>query len=295
MTPHISVCICTYRRPELLERLLRVLQRQQTRQAFTYSAVVVDNDPARSARAVCESLAPRSTIDIRYVSEPQPNIARARNAALHHAAGEFAAFIDDDEFPDDDWLHTALGDCERLQAAGVLGPVRPHFDAPPPAWVVRGRFCERPEHPTGHTLHWQECRTGNVLLRRSILAAHTRPFDERFRTGGEDSDFFLRMTAAGHVFRWSNEASVYETVPPERLRKSYMLRRAMLRGSLTMKLPGNHLPYLGRALVAIPAYLMVIPFATVLGTHAAMKYSVRLCDHAGLLMAACGIRPVRER
>jgi succinoglycan biosynthesis protein ExoM len=188
-----------------------------------------------------------------------------------------------------------LGACLRLDAAGVLGPVRPHFDEAPPRWLVDGRFCERPEHATGHLLAWSECRTGNVLFRRDILPTDAPPFQEVFGQGGEDSDFFKRMIEGGHIFRWCNEAVVHETVPPERWRRSYMLRRALLRGSLTMDLPGSHVQYLLRAIVAVPTYLLAIPVATAVGQHASMKYCIRLCDHAGVLLAACGIRPVRER
>jgi succinoglycan biosynthesis protein ExoM len=278
-----------------LRRLLRTLEQQQTDDAFTFSVVVADNDPEGSARRICEELAPGAAVPIVYTSEPRPNIARARNAALRQATGTFISFIDDDEFPDSRWLAVLLSACEQYRAAGVLGPVRPHFDEAPPQWLVDGKFCERPEHSTGRKMAWSECRTGNVLLRRDVLPQNAPAFREQFGTGGEDSDFFLRMTTAGHVFRWCNEAVVYETVPPDRWRRSYMLKRAMLRGSLTMKLPGSHWRYLLRALVAVPAYLIIIPFASVFGQHASMKYCIRLCDHAGLLMAACGLRPVQDR
>jgi len=51
-TPHISVCVCTYKRPLLLKRLLTDLSRQHTGGLFTYSIVVADNDKERSAEAV---------------------------------------------------------------------------------------------------------------------------------------------------------------------------------------------------------------------------------------------------
>ena len=293
--PHVTVCICTYRRPHMLERLLARLQDLVTDNAFTYGVVVADNDPFGSAREVVERAAVASPGTIVYTAEPLPNIARARNAALRHATGSFVAFIDDDEFPESRWLYTLVQTCRAFGSAGVLGPVRPHFDHPPPRWVLDGGFCERPEHPTGHRLDWTECRTGNVLLRRDVLPLRGEVFKEVFGKGGEDSDFFMRMTAQGHEFRWCNEAAVYETVPPERWRRSYMLKRALLRGSLTMDLPGSHARYLARAAVAIPAYLLAIPVASIAGGHAAMNYGIRLCDHLGVVLAACGFRPVRER
>ena len=49
--PHISVCVCTYKRLDYLKRLLRELDGQDTNDLFTYSLVVVDNDPLASAAA----------------------------------------------------------------------------------------------------------------------------------------------------------------------------------------------------------------------------------------------------
>ena len=49
---HISVCICTYKRPQMLSELLSKLQNQVTSNQFTYSAVIVDNDTNQSAREI---------------------------------------------------------------------------------------------------------------------------------------------------------------------------------------------------------------------------------------------------
>jgi len=42
--PHISVCVCTYKRAHLLHRLFEKLAAQQTRGRVTDSVVVADND-----------------------------------------------------------------------------------------------------------------------------------------------------------------------------------------------------------------------------------------------------------
>jgi hypothetical protein len=206
------------------------------------------------------------------------------------------AFIDDDEYPEDGWLAAMLEACERYQAAGVLGPVRPRFEEPPPRWIIDGRFWDRPEHGTGWIMDWQECRTGNVLFRRHILDELKQVFDPIFATGAEDTDFFRRMTGLGHVFRWCNEGVVYETVPKERCTRSYMLKRAMLRGRHSVNLPiGRVVRLVARSIVAAPVYLMMLPFTLLLGQHVFMKYCIKFCDHAGRLLTLLGLNPVRER
>ncbi len=106
----------------------------------------------------------------------------------------------------------------------------------------------------------------------------------------------MRMTRQGHVFRWCNEGAVYETVPPERWTRGYMLRRALLRGRNIIKIrTGRTRRLVARSLIAAPVYLMLLPITLILGQHVFMKYCIKLCDHAGRLLALLGLNPVRER
>jgi succinoglycan biosynthesis protein ExoM len=217
-TKHISVCICTYKRPQFLKRLLEEFGRQDTNGLFTYSIVVADNDHLQSAKAVVADFTAATSIPIRYCVEPRQNIALAQNKAIENAKGDFVAFIDDDEFPTSGWLLTLFKVCNEYGVDGVLGPVKPHFDEEPPKWLVKGKFYERPAYPTGFVIDWRKGRTGNVLLKGRIFAAGKQPFRPDFLTG-EDQDFFRRMIEKGHVFVWCNEAAVYEVIPPIRWKR----------------------------------------------------------------------------
>lgn len=293
--PHLSVCICTYRRADLLRRLLESLERQETRDTFTFSVVIADNDAGRSAEPVVQAWSKHSPLRIVYCSEPTKNIALVRNKAVEHATGDYIVFVDDDEFAVPAWLSELLQTCERTSAAGVLGPVRPHFDTPPPAWLIKGRFCERPEHPTGTVLSWENCRTGNVLFRRSILEGVAEPFRREFGTGGEDQDFFRRMSEKGCVFVWCNEAVAYETVPPSRWTRSFLLSRALLRGRNSLRHPKGRLKLIAISLVAVPIYVVAILFSFLVGHHLVMRYSVKFCDHFGRILTLLRLNPVSER
>ena len=115
---HVTVCVCTFRRPQLLQRGLMALQRMDTKGEFTFSIVVADNDSNQSARTVVEECAKTATIDIAYCVETQQNIALARNQAIRRGRGEFVAFIDDDEWPSEQWLSLMLKTCETCHADG---------------------------------------------------------------------------------------------------------------------------------------------------------------------------------
>jgi glycosyltransferase involved in cell wall biosynthesis len=292
---HISVCICTYQRPVMLKKLLDRLKQQRTNNRFTFSIIVTDNDSQLSAQSVVAAFIAKSWIEVRYCSELCQNIALARNKAIENATGDFIAFIDDDEFPEHDWLLKMLKTCEAYQSAGVLGPVRPHFEETPPSWIIMGRFCERPDHLTGQVMRWEECRTGNLLFRRSILKGLPEAFKPEFGSGGEDIDFFHRMIRQGHIFHWCNEGIIYETVPRDRWKRRYMLKRALLRGRNILKLPEGRIGLIARSIVAVPVYSMLMPFTLLLGQHVFMKYCIKFCDHAGRLLTLFGMNPIRQR
>jgi succinoglycan biosynthesis protein ExoM len=225
--------------------------------------------------------------------EPVQNICMARNRASENAAGDSIVFIDDDEFPDKRWLLMLYKAAERDDVDGVLGPVKSHFDEKPPDWVIGCKFFDRPGHPTGFVMWWTEGRTGNVLLKKRIFSPGEPPFDPSFHRGG-DTDFFRRMHLKGRVFIWCDEAVVYEVVPPSRWTRAFMLNRALLRGSITVKNPDFEMRSVGRSVVATAAYTVALPFALLMGQDRFMNLLVRLCDHLGKLLAFVGIDPIRS-
>lgn len=289
---HISVCICTYKRPHLLSRLLRELGAQDTEGLFTYSVVVVDNDDQRSAESAVIEFASTSSTSVEYYVEAEQNIARARNKAVAYANGDFVAFIDDDEFPTESWLLTLFKACLEYGVDGVLGPVKPCFEENSPRWVVKGKFYERRTYPTGYVIDGNKGRTGNVLLRKQLFADLNQPFNPEFRSG-EDQDFFTRMIARGRVFVWCNEAAAYEVVPPSRWKRSFMIRRALLRGAMQPQKTDFGLRSIAKSAVAIPAYSLALPFSLLLGQHRFMAILIRLCDHLGKLLMLVGINPIK--
>jgi glycosyltransferase involved in cell wall biosynthesis len=297
-TPHhITVCICTYKRPVMLIRLLRELDKQRTDHVFTCSAVVVDNDASESARQAVEDVKKEVRFPIAYFCEPDQNIALARNKAVQNATGDFLALIDDDEIPQQEWLLELYKSIHAYNADGVLGPVLPYFEIEPPRWVIKSKLCERESFTTGYRIeNPRDTRTGNVLLRKSTVSGDDKPFDHKFgRTGGEDVDFFKRMMSRGKVFIWCNEAYVREAVPPERLTRMYFIKRALLRGVTSSK----HASLLSisalKSAVAFVVYTLALPVLLVMGQHVFMRYLVKDCDHIGKLMALCGIKLVKER
>jgi hypothetical protein len=176
-----------------------------------------------------------------------------------------------------------------------LGPVRPRYVERTPKWVKEGRFYERPEHATGFVLGWEECRAGNFLMRRWVVSEDRLPFRPAFGTGGEDQDFFRRKIQEGCRFIWCNQAVVHEEVPPGRCTRSFLIRRALLRGKNSLRHPTGRPLLVAKSLIAVPAYILALPVLCIWGHHKFMRYVVKLSDHLGRLLAVVGINWMRER
>jgi succinoglycan biosynthesis protein ExoM len=294
-THHISVCICAFKRGDLLRQLLVKLENQQTEGLFSYSVVVADNDSSESAKEVVSEFCSTYRLPVNYCVESRQNIALARNKALQHAEGDFVAFMDDDEFPEENWLCSLFKASVAYGADGVLGPVKPHFELDPPSWVKKGGFFDRPAYETGYRLDGSETRTGNVLFRKEILDGVTSSFESEFDAAGEDVDFFYRMLDKGCAFIWCNEAVVYEVVPSSRCTRSYLLRRALLRGSNFPKQRKNRIKNAVKSLIAVPCYALALPFLIIVGQHVFLNYLIKLLDHVSRLFAFLGVRLVTRR
>ncbi len=300
---HISICICTYKRPDMLELLLSRLAQIETHNLFTYEIVVVDNDANQSAcPAVCKTKQ-SSPVRINYFVEPEQNIALARNKAVDNAQGNFIAFLDDDELPVRQWLFNLYQSIRSYNCDGVLGPVRPYYPEGCPQWLIKSRLCERPEHKTGTILNWGQTRTGNVLFDKRIFDEDSsHRFGREFgRSGGEDIEFFKKMVEAGKTFIWCNEAPVYETVFPERWEKRFYSERYLRIGGLVgEKIRKRESMAVGLyALIKSALWIVSMsfgyPLARLAGEHLAMKAVTKIMYNTGLISGYAGRVIIRNR
>ena len=115
--PSVSVVVCTRDRTDSLRNCLASLLglRRPPREIL-----VVDNCPSdERTRALCADL------PVRYLREPLPGQARARNRGILESSGELVAFTDDDCVVDPGWLDglaSTFADPLVMAATGYVGP-----------------------------------------------------------------------------------------------------------------------------------------------------------------------------
>jgi len=225
----ISVCICTFRRPDRLAILLEDLIQQER---IPDEVVVVDNDAAASGRATIERRqATGAPFPIVYDIQPQRGIAITRNRTVALATGEWLAFVDDDERAPPAWLRQLVESATRHSAEGVLGPVVPVVPEDAPNWIKKGNFYDFPRMASGEVVPLNRMRFGNVLLHGEPLRNEPGPFDPAYGLmTGEDGDLLVRLVQKGARIIWCDEAIVYEPVEPARLSLRWLLQRALSGG-----------------------------------------------------------------
>jgi succinoglycan biosynthesis protein ExoM len=221
----VTVAILTYRRPGDLAAALPPVLAQAGELDPPAGVLVVDNDPDGGARELTACFADRG---VRYVHEHTPGIAAGRNRALDEVSSDLLVFIDDDERPVPGWLRSLVDTYLATRPAGVVGPVVSRFATDPDPWILAGRFFQRRRLPTGTEV--QVAATNNLLLDLAQLGGLR--FDPRYGlTGGSDYLLTRQLTGRGGRLVWCAEATVLDMVPPERLTRRWVLRRAFRSGN----------------------------------------------------------------
>ncbi|MDB5562330.1 MAG: glycosyl transferase family 2 [Hyphomicrobiales bacterium] len=225
---HIVVAALTYRRPEGIAKLLDVLRRQihMPERPFRVTVMVVDNDASGSARGAVEAFSNTGSYELIYVVEQQQGIPLARNRAIDTAPPDtdLFCFLDDDEWPVDNWLDAMLAVRERTGADCVYGPVEPVYPAQPPEFFLKSRVFERRRNADGARINY--AASNNVMIDYHYMRQHNMRFEEKMRfTGGSDYLFFNQAVRGGMKIFWADDALVYDIIPASRMTWNWLLQR----------------------------------------------------------------------
>jgi succinoglycan biosynthesis protein ExoM len=226
----ISISIATYKRRELLKKLMESLTLQKTINEISFEVVVVDNDPQGSAEEVVRYYKNSRVLDVKYFIQPVKNISLTRNVGVQNANGEYILFIDDDEIASPDWIQSMVDTICKYNADAVFGRVLSYFEEGTPDWIKSNPLFNRQAPPTGTEASFT--RSGNCIVKASLLKNIPGPFDPQYgTTGGEDTHLFERLRKHGAKFINCYEGYTSEYVPPQRATINYLLKRSFVKGN----------------------------------------------------------------
>ena len=215
----VSVVVCTRDRPSSLARCLESLRALATRPR---EIVVVDNAAHNDATRDLVAMMP----DVRYVSEPRPGLAIARNTGVRATSGTIVTFTDDDVVVDPEWIARLLPPFANPGVMAVTGMVLPgelENDAQRMAeerlWSFNREFRPRTfdaryfarMRARGVPV-WRVGAGANMAVRRDVFG-RIGLFDERLGAGAagcsEDSELWYRVLAGGWGCAYEPAAVVF--------------------------------------------------------------------------------------
>jgi glycosyltransferase involved in cell wall biosynthesis len=173
---------------------------------------VVTNFPEPGLSQMLESLLAKDRLFLDCVGARGVN--RARNLGVRNSRGDLLLFLDDDcQIPHADFLRELSWAFRQRPDFSALGG--PYVSPPSSSWMVRGynamatawiRLHARSAGPdlfsTGSLLG------GNACYRRDLFFKSGLSFDENFISGGDESEFNLRLTRLGYRLGFSERLSV---------------------------------------------------------------------------------------
>src|SRR5258706_937345 len=93
--PFISVVVCTYNDSKTIRDALTALSNLSY---LNYEVIIVNDGSTDNTPGIV------SEFEVKLINSVNMGLSHARNLGMHAARGEIVAYIDDDAFPDPDWL-----------------------------------------------------------------------------------------------------------------------------------------------------------------------------------------------
>jgi glycosyltransferase involved in cell wall biosynthesis len=240
-----SVVVCSYNGSRTIRECLEHVMNLKYP---NYEVIVVDDGSTDDTAQIAKEF------DVRLIQTENRGLSAARNAGRELARGEIVAYLDDDAYPDPDWLSYYNSAFQRSDHVLIGGPNLSPLHDPAVAQCVA---CS-PGGPN-HVLltdtiaeHVPGC---NMAFRKSRLV-EIGGFDPIFRTAGDDVDVCWRIQEKGWTVGFAPAAVVWHHRRSSisaywKQQRGYGKAEALLQQKWPGRFnPSNHLPWAGRIYVA---------------------------------------------
>jgi glycosyltransferase involved in cell wall biosynthesis len=239
--PLISVVVCSFNGSRTIGECLEAIGNIRYP---AFEVIVVDDGSTDDTAAIA------AQYDATLIRTPNHGLSHARNVGWQAASGEIIAYIDDDAYPDPDWLTYIAGTFRNGSYGGVGGPnILPPHDGSIAACVANSPG--GPRHVLLTDTEAEHIPGCNMALVRTALEA-IGGFDERFRVAGDDVDICWRLQERGWQLGFSPSAQVWHHRRNSvraylRQQKGYGEAEALLEKKWPQKYnSAGHLSWLGR-------------------------------------------------
>lgn len=250
MSIDITVVIPTYNGAERLPKVLEKLRSQRHTDAIAWDILVVDNNSSDQTQTVLQKQQSGwdQAIALRSCFEERQGLAYARQRGMQASEGEWVAFVDDDNWPEDDWIAAVWAftqDNPRLGAFG--GQIHADFEMEPPSGFkkIQAFLAIRELGPDPFRFEPEQLRlppgAGLVVRRQAccesvpmvpVLPGRVGPWG----VAGEDYEILLHLHKNGWEIWYNPAMHLTHHIPQTRLERDYLLALAWGNGLATCSL-----------------------------------------------------------
>jgi len=203
MKPTVSVIINTLNRGDMLNKVLSSLQ--WLKYEGDFEVIVVNGPSTDNTASVLEEWNERIRVGQCNVA----NLSVSRNIGINMARGEYVVFIDDDAYPEPEWLDQIIVAFDSLYVGAVGGIIYDHtgfnyqstYQTSDRLLNTRHWLKNNAEHlcfPSSFEFPYQV--GANNAYRRSALL-EVGGFDEEIEYWGDEVDVVVRLIDAGYLAR----------------------------------------------------------------------------------------------
>jgi glycosyltransferase involved in cell wall biosynthesis len=286
-----TIVIPTYNGASRLPRVLEKLKLQNNLELITGEIIVIDNNSNDHTAQVVKDYQVNWSLSfpLRYYLETRQGAAFARQRGVKEAEGELIGFIDDDNFPNSNWVIAAYNFSKNHPQAGAYGSrILGDFEINPPENFDKiAQFLALRDHGNQPCLFEPENlrlppSAGLVVRRKAWIESVPQ---KTVLTGpkgtalmrGEDYEVLLYIYKQGWEIWYNPEMLVDHYIPRQRLERDYLLSLAQGIGLATCSL---------RMVLAKDAEKPFIWIRTILGNFRRMiiyclTYRLRLQEDLG--------------
>jgi GT2 family glycosyltransferase len=200
--PKISVVVCTFNGSKTIGKNLEALSKLQYP---NYEAIVVNDGSNDITEAVVRQYVHK--YGFRLITTENRGLSNARNTGLESATGEIVAYIDDDAYPDPQWLTYLANEFRRTNHVGIGGPnITPEGNGPIAECVSNSPG--NPVHVLTSDTEAEHIAGCNMAFRKSVLK-EVGGFDPQFKIAGDDVDICWTLQKRGYTLGFSPSAMVW--------------------------------------------------------------------------------------
>ncbi len=229
----ILICICTYKRNNILNKCLMTFKKALIPFNFNIEFLIIDNSINGNAKNIINKVKKKLNYKIYYVNEKKRGIVHARNKCLEEVKRvncDYFSFLDDDCEIDSKWFVNFKKIIGTHKVQIVTGP-QIHSGNKEINKNLAIIF-EKKINDDKKFVNW--AATNNVIISKKLILSSNLKFDINLNKFGmgEDQLFFLQLNKKGHQILWDKAIKVYEKKHSHRTTVKWVIDRSFRLGIL---------------------------------------------------------------